>query len=515
MANNQFSGPVAFFRGVRLPEQATLAGYSALIDFYDLEVPLPRILFATGKQHRTTKGSSWHILTPRHAPQPSLPGHLFFALKHEGLDLAVLKRLFLETGPKPIEALVQMEPTGSYARRIWFLYEWLLGQSLDLPDAKAGRYVPVVDPKMQLCLQGKTSPRHKVRNNLPGSPKFCPLVFSTPKLQKLMELDLKQKAQEIIREVPKDVLSRWAAFLLLKDSRASFAIEGEGLSHDRIQRWAQAIAEAGQRSLDQEELFRLHKIIIGDSRFVKQGLRTEGGFVGEHDRQTGFPLPEHVSAKAEDLPGLLQGMMHFEHGPGQEMDPIVAAAVLAFGFVYIHPFEDGNGRIHRFLVHHVLAEREFTPPGVVFPVSAVLLQQIDAYKQVLEDYSTRLLRVVKWKPTERGNISVQNDTADFYRFFDATSHAEFLYDCVRQAIEKELPEETDFLLSYDEFRIKVQSIADMPEKTLNLLFRFLSQNQGRLSRRAREKEFASLTPDEVEFVESVYAKLFGRLGGNL
>jgi hypothetical protein len=163
----------------------------------------------------------------------------------------------------------------------------------------------------------------------------------------------------------------------------------------------------------------------------------------------------------------------------------------------------------------VLAEREFTPPGVVFPVSAVLLQQIDAYKQVLEDYSTRLLKVVKWIPTERGNISVQNDTADFYRFFDATSHAEFLYDCVRQAIEKELPEETDFLLSYDEFRIKVQSIADMPEKTLNLLFRFLKQNQGRLSRRAREKEFASLTPDEVEFVEFVYAKLFDRLGGNL
>ena len=106
--------------------------------------------------------------------------------------------------------------------------------------------------------------------------------------------------------------------------------------------------------------------------------------------------------------------------------------------------------------------------------------------------------VVKWEPTDRGNISVQNDTADFYRFFDTTPHAEFLCDCVRQAIEKELPEETDFLLSYDEFRIKVQSIADMPEKTLNLLFRFLSLNQGRLSKRAREKEFASLSPDEVE-----------------
>jgi Fic family protein len=39
------------------------------------------------------------------------------------------------------------------------------------------------------------------------------------------------------------------------------------------------------------------------------------------------------------------------------------AAATAFGFVYVHPFQDGNGRIHRCLVHHVLAERKFTPPG--------------------------------------------------------------------------------------------------------------------------------------------------------
>ncbi|HIP51694.1 MAG TPA: hypothetical protein EYG94_06355 [Campylobacterales bacterium] len=31
--------------------------------------------------------------------------------------------------------------------------------------------------------------------------------------------------------------------------------------------------------------------------------------------------------------------------------------MIAFSFVYIHPLEDGNGRIHRYLIHHVLAER--------------------------------------------------------------------------------------------------------------------------------------------------------------
>ena len=62
---------------------------------------------------------------------------------------------------------------------------------------------------------------------------------------------------------------------------------------------------------------------------------------------------------------------------GGIIDPVVAAAMIAFGFVFIHPFVDGNGRIHRYLIHHVLAERGFAPKGIVFPVSAVILERID------------------------------------------------------------------------------------------------------------------------------------------
>jgi hypothetical protein len=69
----------------------------------------------------------------RRASSATLEGHLSFALKYEGLDLLVLKSRFRATGPGPIEAIVRATPTGSYARRIWFLYEWLLGTELDLP----------------------------------------------------------------------------------------------------------------------------------------------------------------------------------------------------------------------------------------------------------------------------------------------------------------------------------------------------------------------------------------------
>ena len=504
----RFSGPVTVLHERRLPDTAIPAGYSALIDAYGLSVPLPRRMFATGQRHRIVEQDGWRLLTPRHAPPPSLEGHLTFALRYEGLDLAVLKRLFLRTGPAPVEAVVRASPTGSYARRIWFLYEWLLGEPLDLPDAAAGAYHEVLDTSRQYGARALTSGRHRLKNNLPGTPDFCPLIFRTEGLDRLIALDLRERAAAVVAALPKDILSRTAAFLLLKDSRSSYAIEGERPPQDRIQRWGRAIGEAGRQALDADELLRLQRIVIGDDRFVRLGFRDEGGFVGEHERETRLPLPDHVSARAEDLPSLVTGMAAFAGGAAEALDPVLAAASLAFGFVYVHPFEDGNGRLHRYLFHHVLAQRGFNPPGLVFPVSAAILDAIDRYRQVLESYSARLLPVVEWEPTERFNVRVLNDTGDFYRFFDATPHAEFLYDCVQRTVEEDLPREADFLQRYDGFRLRVQTMLDMPDRTVDLLFRFLKQNQGRLSQRAQEGEFQALTADEVQHVEWIFQESF-------
>ena len=105
----------------------------------------------------------------------------------------------------------------------------------------------------------------------------------------------------------------------------------------------------------------------------------------------------------------------------------------------------------------------------------------------MESYSRRLLPVIQWEPTENHNVRVLNDTADFYRFFDATPHAEFLYACVRQTIEQDLPNETRFLKNFDWFRAAVETVVDMPDRTLDNLLGFLRQNGGRLSRRARKR----------------------------
>lgn len=276
------------------------------------------------------------------------------------------------------------------------------------------------------------------------------------------------------------------------------------------QRWGQAIAEAGKVELSRAGLERLQRMVIGDMRFVHVGLRDEGGFVGDHDRRSGEPIPEHISARPEDLPSLVEGMIAFDAlSLRGKLDPVVAAATIAFGFVYIHPFEDGNGRLHRWLIHHVLERAGFSPPGLVFPISAVLLRRVELYRRVLGAYSKPLLQLIEWRPTATGNVAVLNHTKNFYRYFDATLHAEFLYECVRETVEEDLPREVKYLESYDRFTGKIQTLLDMPNHKRDLLWRFLEQNNGRLSKPARANEFSALSEDEASTIERMFVEAVG------
>ena len=136
-----------------------------------------------------------------------------------------------------------------------------------------------------------------------------------------------------------------------------------------------------------------------------------------------MPHPDHVSARPEDVPNLIQGLIECERGPSRTIAPVIAAAVITFGF-YIHPSEDGNGRIHRYLIHHVLARHGFTPP--CSPSRPRSRSGSTRNRTTLESYAARLLPIIEWRPTPAYEVDVLNDTGDFYRFFDATPHAEFL-----------------------------------------------------------------------------------------
>lgn len=250
-------------------------------------------------------------------------------------------------------------------------------------------------------------------------------------------------------------------------------------------------------------------IFHGREAFFMPGCRIEGGFVGDHDRTTGMPIPVHISTRAEDLESLLNGLMEtYKILSDSDFNPVLMVTIVAFGFVFIHPFEDGNGRIHRYLFHHVLAEKGFVSKGLVFPISAVIMQRIDDYRETLEHYSKLRLELIDWRPNEKNNVEVLNDTADLYRYFDATRQAEFLFECVEETVNKTLPEEVDYLTKYDLLNEFIKNYIDMPDKLVNLLIRLLGQNNGKLSNRARDKEFNQLTDAEIQAIEQKYEDVF-------
>ncbi|MBI9069232.1 MAG: Fic family protein [Salinivirgaceae bacterium] len=507
MHSVSISQEASVFHGLDVPEKGKIVGYAAVIDTKQLRIPLPNKIALISTKNRQYNLEKWKIFTSRHQPQDTLFKHLVFAIKYEGINLLFFKKLFESLQAQQVIDLIQEEPSGQYARKIWFLYEFLMQHELKIPNADTKiKYIDLLDTKIQYGITfGIKSSRHRVINNLPGTYNFCPLIFKTTKLENYISANLSNQKNIYLNSIHKDVLQRASSFLLLKDSKASFTIEDENPGTNRALRWGKAIGQAGSKPLCKEELLRLQQIVIENNRFTTMGFRTEGGFVGEHDRITGEPIPDHISARADDLEILIDGLIITNNLlEASDFNAVLAAALIAFGFVNIHPFSDGNGRIHRYLIHHILAKMKFAQQGVIFPVSASILDHIDDYRKVLEAYSHPLLDFIEWETTPDNNVNVINDTIDYYRYFDATPMAEFLYDCVDDTIKNIIPAEVNYLRKYDVFKSYLENTFEMPDKMIADLVRFLEQNNGKLSKRAKTKEFKMLNESEIIEIEEQF-----------
>ena len=191
-----------------------------------------------------------------------------------------------------------------------------------------------------------------------------------------------------------------------------------------------------------------------------------------------------------------------------EVHSIVHAAVIAYGFVFLHPFEDGNGRIHRFLIQNILAMRAFFPPDVLFPVSAVMLKETHPYDASLEAFSRYVLKLSDYMLDAEGRLSVHNETARWYRYIDMTAQAEALYRFVVETLQMELPRELAYVDGYDKAKRKIKDVVDMPDRLIDLFIRFVLQNQAKLSKSKKEKYFKQLQPNEISLMEKIVAEAF-------
>jgi hypothetical protein len=419
-----------------------------------------------------------------------LAGHLLFALKHENLNLGILKGLFNTCDLKELEQWISANPQGLQTRRAWFFYEWLTGNTLNLPDADTKfRYVDALDEKSYYTADKINSPRHKVRNNMPGVPAFCWLIRKTPAMKAFDAKELHKQMTDAYSRHP--MIGRAEAFLLTKDSQSSFEIEKEKFDN-RAVRWMKTVRAFMGSQLDDAKLFEMQKQLVSNP---DNGWRTDIGWIGDR-LPDATPLPEHISAHPDGLKSLMEAWLE-AYSLMFERHSVAAATALAYGFIIIHPFSDGNGRIHRFLLHQL---------GKV-PVSSELLASIDDYIASLKQLSAPILDRSEWTVTADYNVELINDTTELYRYADATEQAEFIYKCVEQFVTHRLPQELEYLSAFDEAKRIIDEEHDMPDKDLTLLVNLCVQNNGSLSKKKR-KLFELLSDDNITFAEKVVGEAF-------
>tara|TARA_R110001592_G_scaffold232050_1_gene489335 strand:+ start:21472 stop:23013 length:1542 start_codon:yes stop_codon:yes gene_type:complete len=507
----------------------TNVGYCWLAESYDLPIiDLWQQCYidsaVRGRQEQDLGTHRIQLFESRYQLEDALVGHLQFALRYEGVNLQLLSLLFDTVDSQQLCEWITGSPTSAYARRACFLYEWLTGTHLPVesPVPSKMRYVDVLDTDMQFSTGAATkNARFRVNDNLPGTPDFCPLVRKTTFLGDMVGKDLRKRTRETLGKYDQDLLRRAAAFLYLKETQSSFEVEREKPSVNRAQRFADLLRQADtSQPLTEERLVELQNAVV-DPRFHEFSWRDQQNWIGD---DLGYRQKiEFVPARPEDVPALMQGLLDTA-GKARiqvastarqadidtvelQFDPVVYAAIIAFGFVFIHPFVDGNGRIHRYLIHEVLANAGFTPRGIVLPVSAVILANLDEYVAVLESFSTPLRQRTEYLPDAPGTPATGND-AVYFRYFDATEQAEFLYRALERTVEEDLQQEINFLLGFDRACQQLNQLLDWPNHSLELFVRVVHQNDDILSKTKKQSHFSWMTEAEVSEAEAIVAQAF-------
>lgn len=503
-----------------IPE-STSAGYLWLAERFEVQV-LPhwresRILVRGMRRSIEREGRQEEYLPAAQDPGDDIFAQLEFALRREGIHLELLRKVLPRIATEDMETYLRSRPTGKYARIIWCLWEEFSGSRLNLPDTTIGNYVDLLDPDLYVTGPGRKSRRHRVNLNLLGSLDFSPMVRRKA-LDGWDEEVMREKCAAIVEDYPAAIFQRAVRYLYAKESKSSHDIEHETPDQQRAERFIRLLEQAWLRDfLTKSALVELQNAIV-DPRYANHGWRSVTGeqvYVGE-TLAPGQERIHYVAPKPEDLDELMAGFLtmagqvagRMVHGTGimtpPEVPVIVAAAVVSFVFNFLHPFSDGNGRIHRFLLHHVLARRRFGPEGIILPVSAVIVNRPREYDQALEGFSKPLLERVQYSLDDRLRMTVTNDTCDFYRYIDCTGLIRVTAEFLRETIETELPAELAYLTKHDLIRSEMRDIVDMPDRHADLFVRLCRQNCGTLSKNKRKlEEFAALTDEEVRAIEAV------------
>ena len=480
---------------------------------------------------RATQGADGFRLetyTASMRPADSLAAHLQFHLRHEIPHMEFLARLFAKSGGDFIQEWISQEPTGQYARRAAFLYEWFMGDALQVPQRLGGNYADVLDDAKQVAASAKAvakNARWRVNDNLPGTRYFCPTIVKTDAYLQAASLDVKALFTGLTDEFGEDLLWRAAAWMTLRESKSSFAIEGEGDRSTRIQRFADVMGRRtgeAELPLTDSASADLQREILGDiTTMTHFGFRQSPVFVGETVKYN--EIVHYVAPVQEDVAEMMNGLGVFM-ARTQGQSSVMRSAVAAFGYVYIHPMADGNGRVHRFLINDVLRRDGVIPAPVILPVSAVITDDAGerrAYARLLDAVSAPLMREI------RDNVSFSSTRTHYpdgvvsnfqfngadiarplWRHLDLTAHVLYLSKIIERTITEQMREESNYLRGHAQARMALKEIVEMPDEQADRVLRSIEQNKGLLSNvLAKEVPILERPGIWVAVVEAVGAAL--------
>lgn len=463
------------------------------------------------------------LAVPRHvapAANASVLDHVLFALKHETIQLAVLlEALKLVPDAEIVEALIAQRQ-GGYLRKAAFLWEHANGRPLSLPfDTTGGNYINLFDPKTYWTgpLWDKHT-KYRINVNGIGPLSFCPVVRRDEALETrgAAVLDrLRAWASDPGNVAMVDHVMSWA---YLSDTRASFAIENETPSPNKEQAFLEAMARLGQREpLTEDYLVSLQNLVITNPRAEEVAFRSEQNWLQRAGR--GALAVQYVPPTPQDTQALMAGLMQMANTPGGTVPPLVKAALVSFGFVFIHPFMDGNGRLSRLLAHHSLQAQGALPSiggsPAILPLSIAMKRHEADYLLALQAFS-RPMRAM-WDVT-----AISEDDFSFayrsspwlYAHWDGTAAARFLTVCAEEALAHSLIEETRYLQAYDRAWTRINRTFDLPDRSINLLIQWIRQNGNRLPERRRTaREATGLAAEQITSIETIVAESFGDLNG--
>lgn len=460
-------------------------------------------------------------------PEPTISAHLTFAFKHEIIHLEFLSRLFGAIDPAILEDWCRAEPTGGYARRAGFFYEWLTGRRLNVPDVTAGNYVDGLDPaRYMVALRATNVRRWRVRDNLPGTSDFCPVIARTEKVLEVERYDCTKALNTLEAEFGADVLLRSAVWLTIKESRASFAIEHEAKEVNRIHRFAAVMEQrCGQddNPLALDALTTLQTQILGNA--TRYGVRKSPVFVGHTASFTN--VIDYIAPHWDQTLSLLTGLQAaLARTVGASS--ILRAAIASFGFVFIHPMADGNGRISRFLVNDVLRRDGAVPAPFILPISSTITnssRERVGYDHALEHFSKPLMQhygdqaafgaVRTYEDGVKSDFwfDAYDDALPVWRYPNLTFQSEYLGHVVRVTIEEEMSKEAMFLRNIEHAREGVKNWLEGPNTDIDRIIRAIQNSEWKVSNNLR-KQFPQLNDEKLaaHIVRAVQAALVRRSG---